>query len=204
MVDYNRLFNAHNGDDAWELLKEACSTDRRDKHHEMLLVVDESSLEKHLRGSQYQRMILASSGKTVTISQRHELKVILRLSQARPGPPSGRPQGEGRQVDVGASSATSLPMTLCYSPVYPHSPHTPHISICAPSSPLMLATASLRVFPPTSVYGAASKSSSSGLGSTWAAFCRAAIRLLTDDSVVPPVSFAPSSSSSLSTSIFAF
>ena len=129
MVDYNRLFKAHNGDDAWELLKEAYSTKRRDKHHEMLLVVDESSLEKHMRGSQYQRMILASSGKTVTISQRHELKVIRRLSQARPGPPSGRPQGEVRQVDVGASIATGIPMTLCYSPVYPHSPHTPHISI---------------------------------------------------------------------------
>ena len=51
VVDYNTLFRAHNGGDAWGLLKEACSTDRRDKHHEMLLVVDESSLEKHLRGS---------------------------------------------------------------------------------------------------------------------------------------------------------
>ena len=40
MVDYNRLFKAHNGDDAWELLKEVCSTDSRDKHHEVLLVVD--------------------------------------------------------------------------------------------------------------------------------------------------------------------
>ena len=36
MVDYNTLFKAHNGGDAWELLKEACSTDRRDKHHEIL------------------------------------------------------------------------------------------------------------------------------------------------------------------------
>ena len=130
LKDLDDSFRSHNGDELFDIIQWMCKADRMAS--QLFLIADAPSIDEIMDGKDWNRKTLRRSRVDVRLKRRHDMAVLLQVRQQ--GPPSARPRGRAREIDVSQYATTGVPPAMCVSSVWPYCPSRPLLSLWGPGT----------------------------------------------------------------------
>ena len=123
--DLDDSFSSHNGDELFDVIQKHCKSEKHAAS--VLLIADIPGIEAIMDGKEYHRRTFRHSRADVRLRRRQDLAVLLNIGTQ--APPSSKPQGRARLIDINHYGSSGVDQYVCVSTVYPDTPTSPFISL---------------------------------------------------------------------------